>query len=377
MTEKTHQTPKTRIFASIAVAGAIIGALSLNQVGLTGRATGGTVGCGGMAPVEAESVSQDASGLGVVPVLGGFGQRVNLKVQSLANDVRPIVPDDQLAMRVLENEDGRPATLEERLLKSGHHHFLQWVEDAGMLDVFRDPQTRVTLFVPTDAAIEAHSAEEIAFFEDPQNRAFLQALVQHHLAVGRFAFGQPPGQQVQTSLAGQPLSLDVGEMTVEAATGIRAHVEVANLQTDESMVHVVDRVLVPEPSLPVVTLHQSHQLFYAILLNTGLIEDVADLGRQMSVLAPTDAALRAQGVDVYNIDDPANRKWLTQMARSHLFMGEHPSAFRESFAGVPVEWEPGENKLRFPSGQEVALGPSHPAANGTVYRADTVMVMAP
>jgi hypothetical protein len=154
-------------------------------------------------------------------------------------------------------------------------------------------------------------------------------------------------------------------------------VEVANLQTDQSMVHVVDRVLVPEPSLPVVTLNQSHQLFYAVLLQTGLIEDVADLGRQMSVLAPTDAALRAQGVDVYNIEDPENREWLTQMAKSHLFMGEHPSVFRESFAGVPVQWEPGENKLRFPSGQEVALGPSQPAANGAVYRADTVMVMAP
>lgn len=372
---KENSNPKkTRIVAGTAMLFAAFGAFSLNQGGLTGRATGGAVGCGAVEEVEASSVSARTQAPSFE--VGVVGDVVQVSVRAVERLNSPTILDDSLR-RAFPKADVRPANLEERLTLDGHTLFLDLVRQADMLDIFRDGSLGVTLFAPTNEAIRA--SEDLAYFTGPSNKALLQSLVRHHLVSGRFYLDAPPSNRVATNLDGQSLRLDPEAFEVVSENGVKADVVVANSETDLGMVHAVSQVLLPKVTTPMVMMREKYHLFWAMLDVAGMVDALSDPDQQHSVLAVSDAKIQSTGWDLQALQDPANEEWVKHVVANHVIEGDvvdFTAQPQRAMSGLTLDGvAPG--KLRLPDGTEAGLSGASPAQNGTVHDCDTLIELAP
>lgn len=129
--------------------------------------------------------------------------------------------------------------------------------DPAVLELLSDPEARVTVFAPTDAAFAAVGEETLSAVLADQ--ALLTSILQYHVApsiVRPFiilqdmdmltaAMGED-GLSVDSALEGQPLTVKAGMgetgvvITVNDATVVMADVDAAN-----GVIHVIDAVLLP------------------------------------------------------------------------------------------------------------------------------------
>lgn len=103
----------------------------------------------------------------------------------------------------------------------------------------------VTLFAPTDAAFAALPAGELDRLLRPENKAELRTLLQNHVVSGPAKSDYLAGKKgAIESLGGQQLALDGsgGSVKVGGATVIAA-----DIPAGTSVIHAVDRVILPQP----------------------------------------------------------------------------------------------------------------------------------
>ena len=120
------------------------------------------------------------------------------------------------------------------------------IEAAGLVDTMSGPGP-FTVFAPTDAAFAALPENVLSQLLLPENRERLRVLLAYHVVPGR-AVGSADiaGQQVNAPTAmGSPLAINAtgGGIMVDNANVIAADIEATN-----GVIHVIDRVLVPQVS---------------------------------------------------------------------------------------------------------------------------------
>jgi uncharacterized surface protein with fasciclin (FAS1) repeats len=116
------------------------------------------------------------------------------------------------------------------------------VQAAGLVDTLKSAGP-FTVFAPNDEAFAKLPAGTIDTLLKPENRDQLAAILTYHVV---------PGKIMAADIAGATTSVDSVQgsaLAVDATMGVRindATVIVADIETDNGVIHVIDTVLLPE-----------------------------------------------------------------------------------------------------------------------------------
>jgi uncharacterized surface protein with fasciclin (FAS1) repeats len=116
---------------------------------------------------------------------------------------------------------------------------------AGLADALSNGEN-LTVFAPTDEAFAALPAGTVESLLKPKNKAKLAAVLSYHVLPRKLVSNQLPGRtiHVKTIKAGGDKMLSVtkanGRVTVDQANVVKA-----DIQADNGVIHVIDKVLMP------------------------------------------------------------------------------------------------------------------------------------
>lgn len=212
------------------------------------------------------------------------------------------------------------------------------------LETLNNPEREFTVFAPTDAAFEAFlrernvSSEE--FFNDTE---LLDQVLRYHVAAGIFtAETLSVGEAVFTS-SEQRVEAGISENRLllnESAQVITADVEASN-----GLIHIIDEVLVPpdEPAETDATEAElalladvlvsdampedaSFDILLAALETTELLATLGDETAELTLFAPTDAAMEIAGVTGDELTDLLTAILLNHVAEGTVTLNDMVNA---------------------------------------------------
>ncbi len=188
-------------------------------------------------------------------------------------------------------------TISQIVIESAIHETLEVAVTAAGLVQTLSTAGPFTLFAPTDAAfdaLEASSPGIIANLLADPTGALTSVLLYHVVAGAALAADLSDGQILSTLQAGgQTLTVSIagGNVFINDAQVIVADIEASN-----GVVHVIDAVLVPAEDVTnwtVVRDSDVHTTLEVALLAADLDEALNDVGLELTLFAPTDAAFDA------------------------------------------------------------------------------------
>ncbi|RNC88547.1 MAG: fasciclin [Allomuricauda sp.] len=219
--------------------------------------------------------------------------------------------------------------------------------DAGLVEALSG-EGPFTVFAPTNHAfvdlLEALGDDyhDLSDFDSDEEKALLVEILTYHVVAGVAAFSTDlmDGQQVGT-LQGEQVTIGInGGVSVQDATDVAAHVDLADVAASNGVVHVIDKVLLPQAALDALTPAQPNIVELAqtvddlsllvealIQADAGLVEVLSGDG-PFTVFAPTNKAfenlLHALG-NSYNsladFDTPAEKELLAKILTYHVVAG--------------------------------------------------------
>ncbi len=118
------------------------------------------------------------------------------------------------------------------------------VQAAGLVDVLKGDGP-FTVFAPTDEAFAKLPEGTVASLLEPENRDRLIAILTYHVVPGRVAAADVVKLDRATTVQGGMvrISVDDGVVKVDDATVVTGDIEASN-----GIIHVIDRVILPEAS---------------------------------------------------------------------------------------------------------------------------------
>jgi len=115
------------------------------------------------------------------------------------------------------------------------------VQAAGLVDILKGDGP-FTVFAPTDEAFAALPAGTVETLLKPENKDQLVAVLTYHVV---------PDKIMSADIAGKTAEVDSVQgsaLSVDATDGVRvdnATVVAADIETDNSVIHVIDQVVLP------------------------------------------------------------------------------------------------------------------------------------
>ena len=193
-----------------------------------------------------------------------------------------------------------------------------------------------TVFAPTDAAFALLPEGLIAqLLEDPTGD--LTTILTHHVHAGNALSTDLSNGMMVPTLAGTELTVSIMDGMVQIDN---ANVSVADIETDNGVVHVIDAVLVPEEEesttvVDVVVNSENHTTLESAVVAAGLVETLSGDG-PFTVFAPTDAAfaLLPEGLIAQLLEDPTGD--LTTILTHHVHAGNALSTDLSNGMMVPT-----------------------------------------
>lgn len=118
------------------------------------------------------------------------------------------------------------------------------VQAAGLVDVLKGDGP-FTVFAPTDEAFAKLPEGTVASLLEPENREKLVGILTYHVVPGRVMAADVVGlDEAKTVQGGMiDISVDGGTVMVDEATVTATDIEASN-----GVIHVIDRVILPEES---------------------------------------------------------------------------------------------------------------------------------
>jgi len=181
-------------------------------------------------------------------------------------------------------------TVVDVIVNSPDHNTLETAVLAAGLETALSGDGPFTVFAPTDDAFAALPAELLnALLNDPQG-LLTNVLLYHVLAAEVLSTDLMDGMTA-TTLLGADITVSINNDGVFIND---AQVTVADIQTDNGVVHVIDAVLIPPPPSVVEIIASSpvHNILETAVLTAGLETALSGEG-PFTVFAPTDFAFAA------------------------------------------------------------------------------------
>lgn len=238
----------------------------------------------------------------------------------------------------------------------------------------------VTIFAPTNEAFAALPDDVVAALLEPANRHRLRAILTYHVAGGAIPSPELLGRRTIDTLNGQRVPVAIGASLRVGDAGIVA----TDVPFAGGVVHVIDRVLVPEERTiaDLAAANDDLATLAAAVAAAGLAEQLgAANDGPFTVFAPVNAAFDAlpDGV-LASLLEEGNRRDLVEILGLHLVPGRlHAnellaSGSARTFFGTPIDFTLEGSALRAGGARIVAA--DVPAANGVVHLIDTVILPA-
>ena len=122
------------------------------------------------------------------------------------------------------------------------------VSAAGLVDTLQGPGP-FTVFAPVNDAFAALPAGTVETLLQPENKGQLTDILLYHVDDRNLTAEQIPGgsNYFKPVLASARLCITKagGAVTIDDSTGEAANVVIANIQAENGVIHVIDKVLIP------------------------------------------------------------------------------------------------------------------------------------
>ncbi len=231
-------------------------------------------------------------GLNALLLIMGF----SVMTMSSCSDDDDVMPDDP-----------RPANVVDVISGSADHTALTAAINAAGLVATLQGEGPFTVFAPTDAAFAALPEGTVeALLDDPSGD--LTGILLYHVVGSKVLSSALSNGMKAPTVYGDELTVSI------SGAGIfinDAMVTIADIETRNGIVHVIDAVLIPEAPRPatvvdIITGSADHQTLAAAVTAAGLVETLQGEG-PFTVFAPTDAAFAAlpEGTVAALLDDPS------------------------------------------------------------------------
>lgn len=115
------------------------------------------------------------------------------------------------------------------------------VQAAGLVDTLKSAGP-FTVFAPTDAAFAALPEGTVENLLKPENKDQLVAVLTYHVVAGKVMSGDIAGKSMEVD------SVQGSAISVNAMNGVmvdNANVVMADIETDNGVIHVIDAVILP------------------------------------------------------------------------------------------------------------------------------------
>ena len=181
-------------------------------------------------------------------------------------------------------------TVVDVIVNSPNHNTLEAAVGAAGLVNTLNGAGPFTVFAPTDAAFAALPSGTVeTLLQDPQG-LLTNILLNHVAGANVLSSGLTNGQSIVTLNSGKTVKVTINNDGVFIDN---AKVTVADIQTDNGVVHVIDAVLLPSNTVvDVIIGSANHNTLEAAISAAGLINTLNGAG-PFTVFAPTDAAFAA------------------------------------------------------------------------------------
>jgi uncharacterized surface protein with fasciclin (FAS1) repeats len=254
-----------------------------------------------------------------------------------------------------------------------HNSLVAAVIQADLLETLQGPGP-FTVFAPTDQAF-ADAGIDLAALDTPEGKQTLSDILLYHVVAGKVPSSALSDCMSAPTVNGNPLSFSVGDVVmVNGAT-----VTMADVNTSNGVVHVIDKVLMPtdKPNNIPRTAQCTgvHNSLVASVVQAGLLETLQGPG-PFTVFAPTDEAFANAGIDLAALDTPEGKETLSDILLYHVVAGSVPAAnVTDCMTASAVNGHP----LAFSVGTNVTINGATitatdvPTSNGIIHVIDEVL----
>jgi uncharacterized surface protein with fasciclin (FAS1) repeats len=253
------------------------------------------------------------------------------------------------------------------------------VKAAGLANTLKQPGP-YTVFAPTDKAFEDLPAGTVESLLKPENKEQLSAILTYHVVPGRVSARAAYGLDNASTVNGQ--RIDIGRRDGQLAVG-EASIVATDINCTNGVIHVIDRVLLPEQKRIPELASQAGQFstLLAAVSAAGLAEVLNGSG-PFTVLAPTDDAFEKlpEGT-VETLLKPESRQQLVDILKYHVLSGrvyaeEAAEASKaRTLLGPIVETSVTADGLRI--NDALVMQADLDTANGVIHVIDTVLLPKP
>ena len=181
-----------------------------------------------------------------------------------------------------------------------------------------------TVFAPTDQAF-ADAGIDLASLDTPEGKETLTDILLYHVVSGAVPAADVAECGGATAVNGQPLAFTVGDsVMVNDAT-----VSIADVNTSNGVIHVIDKVLTPtdtpNDTVRTASCTGAHTSLVAALIQAELVATLEGEG-PFTVFAPSDQAFADAGIDLASFDSVSGKENLTDILLYHVYAGTFTAA---------------------------------------------------
>ena len=181
-----------------------------------------------------------------------------------------------------------------------------------------------TVFAPTDQAF-ADAGIDLASFDTPEGKETLTDILLYHVGSGAVPAADVAECGSATAVNGQPLAFTVGDsVMINDAT-----VSIADVNTSNGVIHVIDKVLMPtdtpNDTVRTASCTGAHTSLVAALIQAELVATLEGEG-PFTVFAPSDQAFADAGIDLASFDSVSGKENLTDILLYHVYAGTFTAA---------------------------------------------------
>ena len=303
----------------------------------------------------------------------------DLEKESMRNGMYSVAVGLSLSLATTLVVGDERKSIVETAVGAGQFKTLAAALTAGGLVEALEGKGPFTVFAPTDAAFGKLPKGTLETLLKPENKATLVAILKHHVVSGSVPAKKVVALTAAATLNGQRVDVSTkkGTVMIDSAKVIQADIHCTN-----GVIHVIDKVLIPEAGdivdVAVGSKAPTFQTLVAAVKAAGLVKALKAKG-PLTVFAPTDAAFgRLPEGTIAMLLKPENRERLSSILTYHVVAGRvySPKALQ---AGAASTLQGSKLSIRAKGGVAYVndaqiVATDLDAANGVIHVIDTVLL---
>ncbi|MGE3107367.1 MAG: fasciclin domain-containing protein [Phycisphaerales bacterium] len=189
---------------------------------------------------------------------------------------------------------------------------------AGLADALSG-EGPFTVFAPTDEAFAKLPKGTVEDLLKPENKATLVAILKYHVVKGAVKAEKVVGMPNAATLGGQRVDISVNEGVVSID---KSKVTKTDIEASNGVIHVIDRVLMPETKNIVDTAVAAKFTTLVSLVKAAGLADALSGEGPFTVFAPTDEAFaKLPKETLAMLGKPENKDTLAAILKYHVVSG--------------------------------------------------------